>query len=777
MISTALQPQYKTRINVRPVKHAYFVLEDDMENLIRVLRYVCTQWGGIENLIIPVRPDLTIDPFFKSILQQHEPDLFVGFLREPRKRDYRDHDVIQGYLCGLFPHRMISLSDDETFIEYDSAMHPLGAFPQDELRSNKLFVHNFAGPETDQWLLLSALGAIYEGQYKDYASETTLESREVTIDSLAFWEDQFDSSPFSSVLNFTSYGIAPYYAEGGMESNAFDVVLVNSFNSLCMYWNLRATREAQQFHNNMGRRILLLPDRLLSDKSALEEMVNFIQAKLPHRYFESNLHLHFIIWDQIAREKLSAAIEGLEKLENSTEKRITVNMKMGTLDENEVETSPKDKTVKYTFGRPGFARDYREGAGRQATLNVQLNYGSSEVIFTPPEGFNNRNRQVTVQDIECDVWQRYPKDHQTAQSILEGGWFSRYGFSYLAHTPDRPSYVYFKLPEEWDTVKHYFAVRGYEVRRSPDGLYADSIVSLVGGIERIDDLATKPAYTLLDTLALKSTKKIAQRLISRFNLPEDSTVDIQKLLTEIEVVPELKRVPKTLRQLTSGVMKVYQKELLNLLSRLSEKQIIKRGFHLPCPNCGTPSWYPLQTIQEAITCPGCSSEFPLPVEQPRGNEVQWEYTLNTLVNRVMDQDALPAVLALRHLTKNKQACCLIPGLELVQSGNVKAEIDFLFISNQQIIAGECKAGVEIGDKDIETARLAARLGVRQFYYCTISRFSETSQQRITTLKQEFESNSIQMFVSSLNGDELLGEAIVYSESTVAKREKEKQVST
>jgi hypothetical protein len=389
-----------------------------------------------------------------------------------------------------------------------------------------------------------------------------------------------------------------------------------------------------------------------------------------------------------------------------------------------------------------------------------LNYGSSEVFFTPPEGFNNRNGQVTVLDIECDVWQRYPKDHQTAQSIFEGGWFSRYGFSYLIHTPERPAYVYFKLPEEWDTVKHYFEVRGYKVRRSPDGLYADSIVSLVGGIERIDDLATKSAYTLLYTLALKSTKKIAQRLISRFNLPEDSVMDIQKLLTEIEIVPELKRVPKTLRQLTGGVMKPYQKELLNLLSRLSEKQIIKRGFHLPCPNCGTPSWYPLQTIQETVTCPGCSSEFPLPVEQPRGNEIQWEYTLNTLVNRVMDQDALPAVLALRHLTKNKQACCLIPGLELVQSGSVKAEFDFLFISNQQIIAGECKAGVEIGDKDIETARLAARLGVRQFYYCTISRFSETSQQRITTLKQELESNSIQMSVSSLSGDELLGEAII-----------------
>lgn len=53
MISTPLQPQYKTRFNVRPVKHAYFVREDDKNGLVRVMHYVCTQWGGIRNLILP----------------------------------------------------------------------------------------------------------------------------------------------------------------------------------------------------------------------------------------------------------------------------------------------------------------------------------------------------------------------------------------------------------------------------------------------------------------------------------------------------------------------------------------------------------------------------------------------------------------------------------------------------------------------------------------------------------------------------------------------------
>ena len=182
----------------------------------------------------------------------------------------------------------------------------------------------------------------------------------------------------------------------------------------------------------------------------------------------------------------------------------------------------------------------------------------------------------------------------------------------------------------------------------------------------------------------------------------------------MEIIPELKRVPKTYRQLCSitELRAHYGKDLLACLARLSEKQIIKRGFHLPCPNCGTPTWYPLAIVEETVVCPGCSWRFPLPVESPLGSEIQWEYTLNTLVNRAMDQDALVSAIVLRHLSKKRQASCLVPGLEILQSNQVKAEMDFVFVSEQEVFAGECKAGDSLGDKDINTARLAADLGMK-----------------------------------------------------------------
>jgi hypothetical protein len=208
-------------------------------------------------------------------------------------------------------------------------------------------------------------------------------------------------------------------------------------------------------------------------------------------------------------------------------------------------------------------------------------------------------------------------------------------------------------------------------------------------------------------------------------------------------------------------LKPYRKDLLGLLGQLSGRQIVKRGFYLVCRNCGTSSWYPLQTVQEAVICPGCSYEFPLPVEYPEGSgsEIQWEYTLNTLVNRAMDQDVLPTVLALHYLTRDKQVCCIVPGLEFLQSGESKAELDLIFISHHEVFAGECKASSEIDDRDLERARLVAGLGIHHFYYCTVARFSDTSQQRIEELRNELASGDVPMSLDLLSGDDLLGEAI------------------
>lgn len=194
--------------------------------------------------------------------------------------------------------------------------------------------------------------------------------------------------------------------------------------------------------------------------------------------------------------------------------------------------------------------------------------------------------------------------------------------------------------------------------------------------------------------------------------------------------------------------------------QLSEAQVIKRGFYLPCPQCSAPDWYPLQSLHERLVCTGCSNEFMLPVEQPPGSEIRWQYRLNSLVNRAMDQDVLPNILALHHLTKDRPCACISIGMKLLREDKEKAEFDFLFVSEQQLYAGECKAGRELKEKDYIAAVLAAELGFAGFYFCTVQTFSSETEHRVEELRAQLRDEGYEMDIEILSGTELLGEPVL-----------------
>src|SRR5207245_11059133 len=126
-------------------------------------------------------------------------------------------------------------------------------------------------------------------------------------------------------------------------------------------------------------------------------------------------------------------------------------------------------------------------------------------------------------------------------------------------------------------------------------------------------------------LALKSSHKVAQRLRAALPKVDLTDAELARLLADVEVVPELKRVPKTLRQIADSIS-TPSRQLLPLLSHLAVLQVVKRGFNARCPNCETHAWHPLHNLNETLTCPGCFSTFLLPVEYPSGSELAWEYT-------------------------------------------------------------------------------------------------------------------------------------------------------
>lgn len=769
MLITPLQPQYKVRINIRPVKHAYFIYEDDADSLTRILRFVCTQWGGIRSLIIPVKRDLTVSNFFLFMLGTHEPDRFVAYMQD---LDIPEREKLETYINRLWPYKKVTFLSGEDFEHTDMTAHALHVIPEDELRNNTLINYEFLGEQSDYWILLALFGQIFDGQQQSYTEKIRLETRQLGIDSENFWESQYETSTFSSVLNLTSYGFSAYEGDFGLGQSFFDIIFINDCEDLCAYWDLRATAEATQIPA-LKRRTLLLPNTLSENRKALDRLVNFARSNFYVSPYYSNLHIRFWVksdQDEARVRSIANAVEGLVELTGGLDHKILVGGY--TLPAPDVLSQ---MPIKYTVNKTEDAFNHRgyylESAGHQVPISTELNFGRNEVFFNPPEGFQSRGGQTAV-DFISEVWSRYPRNHEIALNIKPDGWFSRYGISFITQPPGRANYLDFNLPTELETLKVFFSSHGYDVDLSKPATYANALIGLMGGVENLPVLATKPAYLLLDSLALKSTTKLAQKIAQRLaenlqqqqtNIPSGLAESIQPFLEDMEIVPELKRIPKTYGQLCDDAkLRPFKKELLTLLSQLSERQVVTRGFYLTCTNCETQAWYPLRVVHERVLCLGCFTEFSLPVEKPKTQEIAWEYTLNTLVNRIMDQDALVAVLAISRLAQGRQICCVVPGLEIHRAANPRGQaitdFDFIFVSQQEMYAGECKAGTELGDKDFRTARLAAELGIHHFYFCTVKQFGAETTQRIEELSEEL-AKSVYMDIEVLNGIELLGEAV------------------
>jgi hypothetical protein len=739
----------------------------------------------MRSLLIPVRPDITIDSLYVRLLKLHEPDRFVHYIESFNAGTHQKHNALITELFRLLPNTVIDLENGDVFDKNDDSMHPLGLFADEESKKRKLVHHIFDEATPDFSILLALFGKIYQPQGGSYARVFELEQRPVGVPSATaesptsgfdkfsyFWKEQFDISPLSSVLNLTSYGIAPYRSDTGFESARFDVALVSSVNSLCLYWNMRATREATQFRPKLGRRTLLLPASYLRNGAAMGSLINFVRSNIRFPNFHTNRHISFAVLDESLVEELRAALGPFDRLEENYETRGYEGYSFGGGDPNRLlETDEVD--LKYGIQLPsysgeGFVGTYYEGINPHTPLNTELKFGRNEILYEPPRGFRNKFRQLAVLDFDCDIWSMYPRDHGIANAIKHSSRFTRYGVSSVTIPSESPAHIEIYLPDERETLETYFKARGYDVGLSPAGRYGNAVIDLIGGLADVSLLSTKAAYNLLHTLTYRSTKKIVQQILRQVGMPDDMASKVEpgveerlkNIVEELDISPELRRVTKTYAELSGSLKRQERGALLTLIERLSSKGVIKRGFTLKCTNCGTPSWYPLEIIKEEVTCLGCSYTYHLPVKESGDQEIQWEYTLNTLVNRAMDQDALIHVLALHHLTKDKEVSCAVPGLLLREtssenSGRHVTDFDFIFISGQEFFAGECKAGTELGEKDFQTARLASEVGIRHFFYCTAKSFSDVTRQKIEELRSELTSNERAMSLDVLSGDSLL----------------------
>jgi len=296
--------RFKFRLNVRPVKHAFFISTGDWDSFERAAALLCTQWGGLCSLIIPFDPDSELDSLYTDLLTLHEPDRFVYFGEEKDTGPIRVH--LQRALSRIFPGRSSQVLDGGVFAKHDETAHPLAAWP---LQTPKPILKTYAlrgrKPETVE--LLAIFGRIFPGQKGDYSQVFEIMMEEMSYGRNSFWEAQLSAASLDSPINLTRYGFHARKIVNPSDSNHFDVVVGGTLTSLCMYWSFRAHRESTSSSGDQQRRTVFLPKRLLVAER-LEELATVLRLRLYHPMYDTDLHVRFQVWEEEEIEATKSAL-------------------------------------------------------------------------------------------------------------------------------------------------------------------------------------------------------------------------------------------------------------------------------------------------------------------------------------------------------------------------------------------------------------------------------------------------------------------------------------
>ncbi len=758
-------------VNVRPVRHAYFIAEDDLTRFSELARYCCTQWGGINNLIIPVKidneadhPVVMIHGWFLDMIGRRRPDIFIDALI-PMEADSPLHEALHAYLRS--EHFTQPFERWDLFLHTDMTLHPLNiASSQKGPEKPELAVLGFFPGFSTQNLLLedailvASFGKIWPGQEKEYEEAYTLEGWDATYPEHMLRE-QLLADPTASVINLTLkelYSIGT--EEVGVPKTYFDIVVAQNVWDLCVFWNLRAISFGHKWLSD--RRVLVLSKaQLLQEQGAyLEPLVRLLREGRIHPGIEINVDACFHHYHD---EEISQFLLMHPEFELHTGTLhfkahfppATDNGEAGRTDEH-TSDGTNHRPIVYMENKYGDASLYHEYGGNRSTLSHTFAEGHTSFLVFPHAGPQTLSRNVVYVGLQSTGWNQFPAHPSVAHLIVPGAAFeevldSIQLFYQYTLSPGGLSRVSLSLPRTWDLYRAYFHSMGYEVSPSDKKTYADGLLGMAGGLEheKTHILRSRRAYEILDFLTDKATTKLAREIRKQWGWQQISEEELQRIILASDVLPRFQRAPHTFHTIYSHIKGIPRlegidrKDCLHDLAQLVGIKAVQRGMEMKCPSCGTKMWYGIHMLDERVRCSGCLEMFDLPLTESPSDDSDraFQYALNPLVNQAMDQDILPVVIALLALkTQHAEMYHAVLGMNFQDraASQRRGDFDFVYIHKHRVYGGECKAGGKLTEKDIRTAKVAQSLGFRAFFFATIRPFEEDGQRLIRDYQHELE---------------------------------------
>jgi hypothetical protein len=678
-----LNSQHWLSYTVRGPEWAFAVPQGDLEALEEIMGGCSTFWNGAGSLIIPVRRDGRI------------PEVIDWFLRSrPVDGCFWHESLSERAVDGL--QRKIGGAQRlwDGFDRHEN--HPLHLVerpgPDDVKPAMKI-------PTFPSARLRRAVLALW-GFMQDA--------------DVPFWQEKFDvdtcagSEAHVALTNgqIEGAGESPLrctqihmhaFMSGGIDAVPYIWVLPNSsFGTLLAFWNFRSRATAP----GNGASVV----GVLAESLAHPERLAALKRWIPRLPGRKTIPDAFVACGGDLMDEVRAGLTTVPMEEDlHKDKYGSESIQSGGVEHNETPT--------YGFVTPHLSPPFARGVNASALLAFVD--GKSSTALPVPQSFTVRNFQH-VRVIYNNLPLPLPLTEPMARRVHRDATVHD-GLMLLTNAAGPWAFTV-QLPTAEEALHDWLSGHGFALERTGESRDADSILSRLGDLDGLEALADRKRIALLDVLAPKPPKKLAQHIVAEAqkagsNLSEQTIVE---LLTDSRVF--LQTEARTATDIGSAIHE-RRPEVLNLLAPLVGSGFVRRGYALECPQCHFVTSLRLGEAEELVRCSACGQafEFPTVIGQ---EEPAVSYRLDGLMASAMSWDVVPVLLTLRAARKRlgvSPLFCAWPELNVLPPGDKKRfNIDLLVSTGRDVWCYEVKltAGNLKQDQFERLLKVSSQLGAR-----------------------------------------------------------------
>lgn len=679
--------QALAKLNVRPRRLAYLVRAGNREDFVKAVRYATTEWGGQGHPIVPVSADGRIAPLWFQVCELLEPEVFI------------DYAGIGERLRGRLQERLSASTVDESSFHYqEPGIHCMVSIAPQSLRG--LTVRTCL--PVPSLLQQVALGVIPDDQI-DLWRETgaAYVPAEQAIDLI---DAQVDGA---SPIGLTVRQFPAYQA-----SNSFgDHVIVFceeriGLRGATYFWNMRACTVP-----SMGlTAVLFMSPEMLRTPQARARLQELCLRKTMSR---PDL---FLVGSKPDMLRRLASRAGFVELKSKKISRAIYGPKRRDLAEEPLSYMVNVHPGSLLFGK-------RLG-GRRANVSLAVTQPSMTVQCPSPVQFNHRVSgylRVDIQEVPQLDW---PKRASVARLIHDHAEFTSHGLSLVSS----PSGVYrfdLRVPSAPEVCNAALQEKGWAWSLSDKGRYAQALVPEPNGMARVAPLASRFALDVVKTLASLSGRK-AQQLLARVGKAL-SAPERELLLSRVAAIAGSRWL--TANEIASE-LSTRKARVLSLLAELTSHELVRRGFRFDCPVCGLRTVLVLAEVEDLVSCPGCGQRTA--VLGPREEEPLMVYSLNSLLDRAVDQDCVGHLIAMDSVMRTNEGAWMVPGADL-RSASGQREVDLLGVSAADLIVGEVKPAQAFTNRTIrDVVALAGALSASVLVLASLDAWTDSRKKMALT---------------------------------------------